>query len=100
MKRHGASFWLAVGLAAYVGVVVAGVQTARQSAERRALFQRLTASQEVEDANLREYRMLLLERATVAGYQNIEPIARDVLGMRFPNEVVRVEAVPLVANAK
>lgn len=99
MKRHGLSFWLVVGLAAYVGVVVAGVQTARQSAERRAMFQQLTASQDVEDANLREYRMLLLERATVAGYQNVEPIARDALGMRFPEDIVRVEVAPAQGSA-
>ena len=67
-----------------------GVQTVRQSAERRALFQRLTASQEVEDANLREYRMLLLERATVTSYNTVEPIARDQLGMDFPDDVVKV----------
>ena len=77
-------------LAAYLGVVVVGVQTVRQSAERRALFQRLTASQEVEDANLREYRMLLLERATVTSYNTVEPIARDQLGMDFPDDVVKV----------
>lgn len=90
MKLRGASLWLSVCLVAYLGVVVMGVQTVRQSAERRALFQRLTASQEVEDANLREYRMLLLERATVTSYNTVEPIARDQLGMDFPDDVVKV----------
>ena len=90
MKLRGAALWLSVCLAAYLGVVVVGVQTVRQSAERRALFQRLTASQEVEDANLREYRMLLLERATVTSYNTVEPIARDQLGMDFPDDVVKV----------
>ena len=90
MKLRGASLWLSVCLAAYLGAVVVGVQTVRQSAERRALFQRLTASQAVEDANLREYRMLLLERATVTSYNTVEPIARDQLGMDFPDDVVKV----------
>lgn len=90
MNLSARSLWLSACLAAYLGVVVVGVQTARQSAERRELFQRLTASQAVEDENLREYRLLLLERATVTSYQTVEPIARSQLGMDFPDDVVKV----------
>ena len=34
--------------------------------------------------------MLLLERATVTSYNTVEPIARDQLGMDFPDDVVKV----------
>lgn len=91
MMRRGPALWLSVCLAAYLGAIVVGVQTVRQSAERRALFQRLTASQAVEDANLHEYRLLLLERATVTSYHTVEPIARAQLGMDFPDDVVKVQ---------
>ena len=93
MRRSPLAFWLFLGLAAYAAATVAGLQTAQQSAERRELFQRLSASQDAEDQHLREYRLLLLERATLAGYQNVEVVAKDQLDMRFPdqpNDVVRV----------
>ncbi len=75
---------------AYVGAAVAGVQTARQADEVRTLFQRLSDNRKVQDDHLREYRLLLLERATFAGTQNVEPVAAERLGMRFPTEVVVV----------
>ena len=92
-RRSPMGFWLFLGIAGFVAATVAGLQTAQQSAERRELFQRLSASQDREDEHLREYRLLLLERATLAGYQNVEVIAKDQLGMRFPDQpddVVRV----------
>ena len=92
-RRSPIAFWLLVGIAAYVAAAVAGLQTARQSAEMRQLFQRLGDSQESEDAQLREYRMLLLERATFAGYHNVELVAKEKLAMRFPDQpedIVRV----------
>ncbi len=90
-RRSPVKFWLALGLAAYALATITGVQTVRQSSERRDLFQRLTASQRTEDSHLREYRMLLLERATLAGYHNVERVAEEELDMRFPTTVVRVE---------
>lgn len=84
------SRWLWVGLLAYVGVVVAGVQTARQADEVRGLYQRLSDNRKTQDDHLREYRLLLLERATFAGTQNVEPVAAQQLGMRFPTDVVTV----------
>lgn len=92
-RRSPLAFWLFVGVAAYVAATVAGLQTARQSAEMRELFQRLSESQESEDDYLREYRMLLLERATFAAYRNVEVVAKEELRMRFPDQpddVVRV----------
>lgn len=82
--------WTAVGLAAYLGIAVAGVQTARQADHVRALYQQLSDNRRVEDDHLREYRLLLLERATFAGTQSVEPVAAEQLGMRFPAEVVPV----------
>lgn len=82
--------WTAVGLFAYLGVAVAGVQTARQADQVRALYQQLSDNRKVQDDHLREYRLLLLERATFAGTQNVEPAAARQLGMRFPTTVVPV----------
>ena len=91
MKRSPVVFWVIVGVAAYVAAAVTGLQTARQAAELRDMYRQLSEGQQIEDRHLREYRLLLLERATLAGYQNVEPIARDELNMRFPADVVRVE---------
>ena len=85
-RRSPIAGWLLVGIAAYVAATVAGLQTAQQSAERRALFQRLSDSQDRQDGHLRDYRLLLLERATFAGYQNVELLAKEELGMRFPDQ--------------
>ena len=91
MRKPPPAFaWALLGLAAYAAAAVLGVGTAEQSAERRALFERLGDSARVEDAELREYRLLLLERATLAGYQNVEPIARSELDMRYPDQIARV----------
>ena len=80
-----------VGVVAWLGVAVTGVQSARQSGEMRDLFQRLSTNQQTQDGLLAEYRLLLLERATLAAYQNVERIAADELNMGFPQEVRRVE---------
>ena len=91
MKRSPGAFWLLVGLAAYAAAAITGLQTVRQAGELRGLYRQLFASQQIEDRQLREYRLLLLERATLAGYQNVEPLAREKLNMRFPGNIVRVE---------
>ena len=80
-----------VGIAAWTGIAVTGVQTASQSGEMRALFQRLSTNQEIQDRLLAEYRLLLLEQATLASYLNIERAATDDLNMQFPEQVRRVE---------
>ena len=91
VKRSSVAFWLLVGLAAYSAAAVTGLQTARQASELRGLYRQLSESQQIEDRHLREYRLLLLERATLAGYQSVEPLARDKLNMRFPDDIVRVQ---------
>ena len=90
MKRSPVVFWLLVAIAAYAAATVTGLQTARQAAELRDLHRQFSESKQIEDRQLREYRLLLLERATLAGYQNVEPIARDELNMRFPDDIVQV----------
>ena len=80
-----------LGIVAWTGIAVTGIQTARQSSEMRVLFQRLSTNQEVQDRLLAEYRLLLLERATLASYLNIESVATDDLNMQFPEQVRRVE---------
>lgn len=80
-----------LGIAAWTGIAVAGIETARQSGEMRDLFQRLSTNQEVQDRLLAEYRLLLLEQATLASYLNLESVATDDLDMRFPEQILRVE---------
>ena len=88
--RSSTGLWIAFGVAAYAAVAVTGVQTALQSNEVRGYNQRLSDIQATQDEHLTRYRLLLLERATFAGYLNVERIAREELGMGFPQEVVRV----------
>lgn len=80
-----------LGIAAWTGIAVAGIETARQSGEMRDLFQRLSTNQVVQDRLLAEYRLLLLEQATLASYLNLESVATDDLDMRFPEQIRRVE---------
>lgn len=92
MKRPTrGGFWMLLGIATWTGIAVAGIETARQSGEMRDLFQRLSTNQEVQDRLLAEYRLLLLEQATLASYLNLESVATDDLDMRFPEQIRRVE---------
>ena len=90
MRVRSRTRWLALALGAAVAVALAGVQTARQTTQMRESFAQLAAVRQQEDDYLREYRLLLLERATFAGYQNVERVAAAELDMRFPEAVVRV----------
>lgn len=90
MRVRSRTRWLALALGAAVAVALAGVQTARQTTQMRESFAQLAAARQQEDDYLREYRLLLLERATFAGYQNVERVAAAELDMRFPEAVVRV----------
>ena len=88
--RASTGLWVAFGLVAYVAAAVTGVQTAVQADEVRGHNQRLSDIQALQDDHLTRHRLLLLERATFAGYLNVERVAREELGMGFPQEVVRV----------
>ena len=92
MKRQiSGGFWMLLGVAVWAGIAVTGIQTARQSGEMRDLFQQLSSNQAAQDGLLAEYRLLLLEQATLASYLNIEGVAADELDMQFPEQVRRVE---------
>ena len=92
MRRPSSGgFWMLLGFVVWSGVAVTGIQTARQSGEMRDLFQQLSSNQRTQDHLLAEYRLLLLEQAALASYLNIESVATDELGMRFPETVRRVE---------
>lgn len=92
MRRPSSGgFWMLLGFVVWSGVAVTGIQTARQSGEMRDLFQQLSSNQRTQDHLLAEYRLLLLEQAALASYLNIESVATDELGMRFPQTVRRVE---------
>ena len=93
-KRSPVALWMLIGSAAYAAAALTGIQTAHQANEMRSLFQRLLENQRILDEHRREYRMLLLEQETFAGYQNVERIARQELGMHYPEEVAKVVKVP------
>ena len=90
-NRASSGLWLVAGIAAYAAVAVTGVQTAVQSAEVRGYNQRLSELKASQDVYMTRHRLLLLERATFAGYLNVERVARQELGMGFPQEVVQVQ---------
>ena len=83
--------WLLMGTLVYLGVAATGIGVARFSQETRALFFALEQDQRAQDALLAQYSRLLLERSTLAAYQNVDDIAEQRLGMRFPEQVERVE---------
>ena len=96
--RKPAAVWCTLAVAAYVAAAIAGVQTVRQAHEMRGLYRQLSATQEDKSELLVRYQHLLLERATFAGYQNIERTAEEQLGMRFPEQVVQVVQVAQSAH--
>ena len=67
-----------------------GLQIAHQSQRVRALYGELQQNQRDQDALLAEHSRLLLERATLASYHNVDRLAEQELGMRFPDRVVPV----------
>ena len=74
-----------------VAAVASGIQVARQSHEVRRLHADLQAAQRVQDEVLADYSRLLLERSTLAAYQNVERLAQAELAMQFPDTVERIE---------
>ena len=50
----------------------------------------IDAAQRAQDNELADYSRLLLERAAIAAYQNVERVARTELEMHFPASVERV----------
>ena len=73
------------------GAVVSGVQVALQSHEVRELHSEVQSQHRAQDDLLAEYSRLLLERSTLAAYQNVERLAETELAMGFPETVERLE---------
>lgn len=86
---RGAQAWLV--LAALIIAVASGIQVAEQAHQVRKLQGELEVMQRTQDELLAEYSRLLLERSTLAAYQNVERLAEQELGMRFPDTVERLE---------
>ena len=86
-KTERRPLWLALGLFAYACVAVTGIEIAGNAAEMRELFIRLEAVRDIRDGHLEEYRYLLLERATLESYQDVDRVAAQELAMRFPDRV-------------
>ena len=85
--RRRRPLWLGVTVGVYALVCVTGIGVALKAAEMRALFTHLEDVRGVRDGHLEEYKYLLLERATIKSYQDVERIAVAELDMRFPDEV-------------
>jgi cell division protein FtsL len=84
------SRWLAWGIVVYTLIAASGMGVAAQSQRVRDLFAELERTQQQQDELLSEYSRLLLERSTLASYQNVDQIAEQSLAMRFPELVERV----------
>jgi len=86
---RGAQVWLL--LFVLVAAVASGIQVARQTHEVRSLHGAMQDMHEAQDELLAEYSRLLLERSTLAAYQNVERLAEAELAMQFPETVERLE---------
>ena len=80
----------ALWLALLVAVVASGIQVAYSANETRDLHEALEAAQTSHDEAMAAQSRLLIERATLAAYQNVERTAQLELNMRFPQTVERV----------
>lgn len=81
---------MALGALALAVCVAQGMQIAYQSQQVRALHAELQQNQLAQDALLAEHSRLLLERAAIASYHNVDRIAESELHMRFPETVTRI----------
>ena len=77
-------------LGAMLLAVLSGIQVSRSAHDARALHAQFEAAQKAQDGALAVQSRLLVERAALAAYQNIESTAEQQLGMEFPKTVQRV----------
>jgi cell division protein FtsL len=82
--------WVTATCVVYVAIALTGVWIASLGQDVRGLFVALERNQQQQDALLAEYSRLLLERGTLASYQNVDEVAERRLAMRFPEQVERV----------
>ena len=78
--------WLAV----LVFAVGSGVQVALSAHQTRTLHAQLEVAQKAQDDALAVQSRLLIERATLSAYQNVERAAQTELKMQFPKSTKRV----------
>lgn len=88
--RSTSTIWLGAAALTLAAAAATAVATVVQSDDVRGHNQRLSHLQAQQDSEMTRRRLLLLERATFAGYLNVERVARDELHMRFPREIVQV----------
>ena len=74
-------------LAAFFAVLSAGA-----AEQTRLLAGELDAAWDEGDVKLQIYSRLLIERSALRSYARLDEIARDELGMRYPDEVRWVTA--------
>ena len=73
-----------IWLVMLVVAVGSGVQVALSAHQTRTLHAELEAAQKAQDDALAVQSRLLIERATLAAYQNVERAAQTELKMQFP----------------
>ena len=86
MMPSGFLYWL-LALLVLVG---SGIQVVFSTHKARQLHIALQIAQADQDGQLANHSRLLLERSALAAFQNVERLAEDELGMRFPMEVERI----------
>ena len=89
--RRPSLHWLAAAGVTYVGIAISGVWIASMASDVRARFVALEQNQRAQDALLAQYSRLLIERATLSSYRNVDEVAARQLAMRFPELVERVD---------
>ncbi|HEY6599703.1 MAG TPA: cell division protein FtsL [Pseudomonadales bacterium] len=88
--RQPALHWFAAAALTYVGIAISGVLIASMASDVRARFVALEQNQRAQDDLLAQYSRLLIERATLSSYRNVDEVAARQLAMRFPEIVERV----------
>ena len=83
-------YWPVAAFVVFVGIGGSGVWIASMAQDVRGLFVGLEQNQRRQDELLAEYSRLLIERGTLASYQNIDQLAERALAMHFPEAVERV----------
>lgn len=78
--------WLAV----LIFAVGSGVQVALSAHQTRTLHAQLEVAQKAQDDALAVQSRLLIERAALAAYQNVERTAQAELEMEFPQRAKQV----------
>jgi cell division protein FtsL len=80
-----------IWLVALLAVVASGVQVAFETNESRKLHLDLELAQRARDEAAEVQSRLLIERATLGAYANVEAAAQARLDMRFPETIQRVD---------